>query len=159
MTDLSKTGETKLLNGRTVSKNSPEIHLIGAVDELNSHLGLVKALLNDDNRQFMEETQKNLMKLMSHVSDTKNEKYFFTEEENIRLEKETEKLTAALPKRAQFVIPGRNVIEAQIHIARTIARRAERLFTAVNENDLLCPNTGVYLNKLSGYLFVLAASL
>jgi len=156
MTENSKTGETRLLDGQMVSKNSPVIHLTGAVDELNSHLGLVKALLSDDNtRQFIEEIQKNLMKIMSHISDTKDDKYFFTEKENISLEKEIEKLTALIPKSSQFVIPGRNVIEAQIHITRTVARRAERLFTAVNEQRPLCADMGVYLNKLSGYLFVL----
>jgi ATP:cob(I)alamin adenosyltransferase len=147
---------TTLLNGRKVSKNDPLIHFSGTADELNSHLGLVKALLDDaDTRRFIEEIQKNLMKLMSHVSDSKNDKYVFTEKETARLEKETERLTAMLPKSSQFVLPGSDVIDAQIHIARTVARRAERLFIAANEKYPLCPNAGVYLNRLSGYLFVL----
>jgi len=148
---------TTLLNGQKVSKNDPVIHFMGTADELNSHLGLVKALLDDDNtRGFIEEVQKNLMKLMSHVSDTADEKYFFTDKESACLEKEIERLSALIPKKSQFVLPGRDVIEAQIHIARTIARRAERMFTAVNEQRRLCPGAGVYLNKLSGYLFVLS---
>jgi len=65
---------TTLLNGRRVSKNDPLIHLSGSVDELNSHLGLVKALpVGDDVRKFIEEIQKNLMKLMSYVSDVGND--------------------------------------------------------------------------------------
>jgi cob(I)alamin adenosyltransferase len=147
---------TTLLNGQRVSKNDLLIHLIGAADELNSHLGLVKALLDGgDTRRFIEEIQKNLMKLMSHVSDSKNEKYIFTEKEPDGLEKETERLKAMLPALTQFVLPGRDTVDAQIHIARTVARRAERLFAAANEKHPLCPNAGVYLNKLSGYLFVL----
>jgi cob(I)alamin adenosyltransferase len=149
--------ETTLLNGRRVSKNDPIIHFTGSADELNSHLGLVKALLNDkDTRQFIEEIQKNLMKLMSYVSDTGNEEYAFTEKEPACLEKESERLTALVPKNSQFVLPGRDVTEAQIHIARTAARRAERLFAALNEQRPLCRNMGVYLNKLSYYLFVLS---
>jgi len=156
MSDYSKTGETTLLNGRTVSKNDLLIHFTGTVDELNSHLGLVKALLSDmDTRKFIEEIQKNLMKLMSYVSDTVNDKYVFTEKEPDCLDKEIESLTHLLPKQSQFVLPGHNVIDAQIHIARTVARRAERLFAAVNEQQPLCRYAGVYLNKLSGYLFVL----
>jgi cob(I)alamin adenosyltransferase len=148
--------ETVLLNGQRVSKNDPLIHFVGAADELNSHLGLVKALLNDsDTRQFIEEIQKNIMKMMSHISDTANDKYVFTENEPACLEREIDRLTALLPKRSQFVLPGRDVVDAQIHIARTVARRAERFFTAVNEQRTLCRNAGVYLNKLSGYLFVL----
>jgi len=148
---------TTFLNGQKVSKNDILIHFIGAADELNSHLGLVKALpVGNDTRKFVEEIQKNLMKLMSHVSDSKNEKYIFTEKEPAELEKETERLKAPLPALTQFVLPGRDVVDAQIHIARTVARRAERLFAAANEKQPLCPNAGVYLNKLSGYLFVLS---
>jgi cob(I)alamin adenosyltransferase len=148
--------ETTLLDGQRVSKNDLIIHFTGSADELNSHLGLVKALLNDSNtRKFIEEIQRNLMRLMSHVSDTGNEKYFFTENEPACLEKETERLTAMIPKNSQFILPGRDITEAQIHIARTVARRAERLFTAVNEQRPLCRNAGVYLDKLSCYLFIL----
>jgi len=148
---------TTLLNGQKVSKNDPIIHFTGTADELNSHLGLVKALLDDgDTRLFIEEIQKNLMKLMSHVSDTADDKYIFTGSETACLEKEIERLSALIPKKSQFVLPGRDAIEAQIHIARTVARRAERMFTAVNEQIQLCPDAGVYLNKLSGYLFVLS---
>ena len=148
---------TTLLNGQRVSKNNPLIHLTGTVDELNAHLGLVKALPGGDcSCGFIEEIQKNLMKLMSHISDSENDKYVFTEKESVCLEKETGRLTALLPKITQFVLPGRDVVDAQIHIARTVARRAERLFAAVNEKQLLCPDAGVFLNKLSGYLFVLS---
>jgi len=148
---------TTLLNGQRVSKNDILIHFIGTADELNSHLGLVKALPGgDDTRMFIEEIQKNLMKLMSHASDSKNDKYIFTEKEPAGLEKETERLKSLLPAPTEFVLPGRDAVDAQIHIARTVARRAERLFAAANEKLPLCPNAGVYLNKLSGYLFVLS---
>jgi len=148
---------TTLLNGQKVSKNDLIIHLTGTVDELNSHLGLVKAMLNDsETRQFIEEIQKTLMKMMSHISDTVNDKYIFNEKETVCLEKEIERLKERLPKQSQFVLPGRDVVDAQVHIARTVARRAERLFTAVNEQRQLCPNAGDYLNKLSGYLFILS---
>ena len=148
---------TTLLNGQKVSKNDLLIHFSGTADELNSHLGLVKALLDgDDNRKFIEVIQQNLMKLMSHVSDSDSDKYVFSEKETADLEKEIERLTAFLPNLSQFVLPGRDVIEAQIHIARTVARRAERLYAAVSEKRPLCSNAGVYLNKLSGYLFVLS---
>jgi len=148
---------TTLLDGQKVSKNDIIIHFTGTADELNSHLGLVKALLDDaDTRRFIEEIQKNIMKLMSHVSDTSDEKYVFSGKETAGLQKEIDRLSALLPELSQFVFPGRDVIEAQIHIARTVARRAERFFAAVNEKQPLCPDTGVYLNKLSDYLFVLS---
>jgi cob(I)alamin adenosyltransferase len=149
--------ETTLLNGQKISKNDILIHFSGTADELNSHLGLVKAMLNDkDTRKFIEEIQKNIMRLMSHVSDSGNKEYLFTKKESACLEKEIDRLTAMIPKTSQFVLPGRDVTDAQIHIARTVARRAERLFAAVSEQRQLCMNAGAYLNKLSGYLFLLA---
>ena len=150
-------GETLTLSGQKVSKNDDLIHFTGAADELNSHLGLVKAMLTDEEtRQFIEEIQKKLMKMMSHVSDIANVQYFFSEDEVNLLEKEIDRLSEKLPKEFQFVLPGRSVTEAQVHIARAVARRAERLFFAVNEKQPLCPNAGVYLNRLSDYLFALA---
>jgi len=155
-------GETSTLDEQRVSKNDPIIHFIGVCDELNSHLGLVKAMFSsEDTRQLevqiqiIEEIQKKLMKLMSHACDSANEKYFFTEDEVSVLEKEIDKLSQKIVKH-DFVLPGRNITEAQIHIARTVARRAERLFFAANEKQQLCPKAGAYLNRLSGYLFVLS---
>jgi cob(I)alamin adenosyltransferase len=151
------TGETYALNGQRVSKNDAVIHFVGACDELNAHLGLVKAMFSgEDTRQFfIEEIQKKLMKLMSHTSDPANEEYYFCEDEVSVLEKESARLSQQLPKQ-QFVLPGRSITEAQIHIARTAARRAERLFFAANEKQQLCPKAGAYLNRLSDYLFVLS---
>ncbi|MCL2809172.1 MAG: cob(I)yrinic acid a,c-diamide adenosyltransferase [Treponema sp.] len=158
-------GQTEHLNKQSVSKNDISLYCIGAIDELNSHIGLVKAMLsNVDSWQvswlsacnFIEKIQKNLIKVMAHISDSKNDKYFLEEKEILFLEKEIDRLTANLPKLADFIIPGKNIIEAQIQIARTITRRAERLFFAVNEKSALCPQIGIYLNRLSDYLFVLS---
>jgi cob(I)alamin adenosyltransferase len=155
-------GETSTLGGQTVSKNDNSIHLIGTLDELNSHLGLIRATLHEakfpncEAKHFVEEIQKNLMKMMSHISDVTNEKYHFHGEEINILEKETKRLSEKLPKELQFVIPGENIVEANIHIARTVARRAERMFYAANGQELFCQQAGIYLNRLSDYLFVLS---
>jgi len=142
-------------------KSSVILNLIGTIDELNSHMGLVKALFADENArlihcQYVENIQKKLMQLMAHISDITNCKLLFTKEDVTELEQETGKLTEKFPKLTGFVLPGKSILEAQIHIARTIARRAERLFFAVNEEQTLCPNAGEYLNKLSSYLFALS---
>jgi len=150
-------GETSILSGQRVSKNDILIHFEGTADELNSHLGLIKAILpNRDVRQFIEGIQANLIKLTAHVSDSTNDQYFFPEEEVVVMEKEIDKLSEKLPKRFQLVLPGKNKTEAQIHIARTVARRTERLFVAVNARQQLCPSAASYLNRLSDYLFVLS---
>ena len=163
---MSNAGKTYALCGQNFSKDDNIIHFVGEVDELNSHLGLIKAMLSGsaDNlqkrdisfttSQFIENIQKKLMKLMSHASDIKNSDYFFSENETADLEKEIDKLTDNLPKLTNFVLPGKSVIEAHIQIARAVARRAERCFFSVKGQ--LCPHAGEYLNKLSGYLFILS---
>jgi cob(I)alamin adenosyltransferase len=148
-------GETSIV-GSKVAKNGTSIHFLGAADELNSHLGLVKAMLFDkEQKQFLERIQKNLMKMMSHISNIANGGYFLTENDITILENETNGLKTKLQELSQFVLPGNNVLEAQIHIARTVARRAERRFYAVDEPQL-CRQAGTYLNRLSDYLFILS---
>jgi len=149
-------GETSTLSGQKVSKNDAAIHFEGAADELNSHLGLIKTMLSGNTRQFIEGIQANLMKLMAHVSDRANERYFLGEDEVIGLEREIDRLSESLPPLSEMLIPGKNAVEAHIHIARTVARRTERLFIAVNAECPLCPQAGAYLNRLSDYLFTLA---
>jgi len=150
-------GETSTLGGQNVSKNDAAIHFEGAADELNAHLGLIKAINPDaGTRQFIEGIQQNLMKLMAHASDPANERYFLTDNEVGGLEREIDRLSAQLTQRLQMVVPGKSAAEAQIHIARTVARRAERLFFAANAERPLCRKAGAYLNRLSDYLFVVS---
>jgi len=154
-------GETATLSGQKVSKNDASIHFEGAADELNSYLGLVKTMLSGSvlqlqQRQFIEGIQANLMKLMAHVSDRANGEYFLGEDAVDGLEREIDRLSANLPPLSEMVVPGKNATEAHIHIARAAARRAERLFAAVNAEHPLCPQAGAYLNRLSDYLFTLA---
>ena len=150
-------GTTGCLSGGRMSKNSPLIHFVGTLDELNSHLGLVKTrLTNEPDRRFVEATQLNIMKLTAHASDPGNEKYAFTEAEPEGLEREIKRLTEFLPKKFSLVVPGKSETEAFIHITRTVARRAERYLVAANDEKPLNPHAGEYLNRLSDYLFVLS---
>ena len=160
-----------------MTKNGSLFHFLGTADELNSHLGLVKAMLMNENSwqvswgascHFLEKIQKNLMKVMSHAADTQNGKFLFTDNDVAALEKEIDKLKKNIPAITGFTVPGKNIIEAQIQIARTVARRAERYFTALGETltpkhhadsasqAQLCPKACVYLNRLSDYLFYLS---
>ena len=162
-------GFTLDINGQKISKNDDRLHLLGTLDELMAHLGLVKAMLqNEDAWQFswksacnfIEKIQKNLMKIMTDVSgaaqNIKEEKKTITDIELNVIEKEIDRLSANIPRQKGLIIPGKNIIEAQIQISRTISRRAERLFFAVKGNTSLCSNTGAYLNRLSDYLFILS---
>jgi len=157
-------GKTSDLSGHEVSKNSASIHFIGTADELNCHLGLIKAMISNEDscqpaRDFLEEIQKNLVIIMSHVSDITNNNFFLPDDEVAVIEKEIDRLSANLPRQTRLIVPGKSITEAQIQIARTIARRAERLFFAAGEEQQLCPEAGAYLNRLSDYLFVLSQQI
>jgi len=150
---------TEDFNGQKLPKAGKIIHLIGTLDELNSYLGLIKALLTDDiNKKFLEEVQIKLMKLMSHVSDNNNENYYFSQNDIDDLENEIDRLSVKMPKLSQFILPGSSVTEAHVQIARTITRKAERYFYSVNkeEEQVLCVIAGEYLNRLSDYMFILS---
>lgn len=150
-------GNTSLLNGERASKDDARIHLAGELDELNAHLGLMKTKISGaENRLFIQGIQTALMKLMAHSSDAADERYFFSGEETQVLEQEIDRLSERLPQRFGLVLPGENETEAQIHIARTVARKAERRFAAVNAAHPLNRHAGIYLNRLADYLFVLA---
>jgi cob(I)alamin adenosyltransferase len=154
-------GKTSDLSGNEVSKNNAAIHFIGTADELNCHLGLVKAMISNEDSgksagEFLEKIQKNLVTIMSHVSDISNSNFFLPDDETAILEKEIDRLSANFPKQTKLVVPGKSIIEAQIQIARAVARRSERLFFAAGEEQQLRHEAGAYLNRLSDYLFVLS---
>jgi len=144
-------------------KNDPVYHFIGSVDELNSHLGLVKSILpiNDSTTvNFITCIQKNLMKIMSFIS-LNDELYSLSDSDVDILQKETNRLKDITPKQHSFVLPGKNITEAQIHITRTVTRRAERMYYALYETEgqttpMFCQIISDYLNKLSDYLFILS---
>jgi len=157
--------ETSDLNGKKILKSDILIHFMGTADELNAHLGLVKAMISNEDAwqvswhqsvNFLEKTQRNIMKIMSHVSDTENPKYQFTNNDVAELEKEIKRLMDALPRQKTFSVPGKNIIEAQVQITRTVARRTERVFVSANEDCPMNEFAGVYLNRLSDYLYFLS---
>lgn len=148
--------ETFNLSGKKLSKNSIQIHLVGTLDELNAHLGLIKVKVqNEKDKSFLEAVQLNLVTIMSLVSDSANEKYFLPSAELEKLKEEIKTLKAGTGD-FQFALPGKNETDALVHIARTVARRAERYYTAVYEQTPLCKNAASFLNKLSEYLFYLS---
>ncbi|MDR2903537.1 MAG: cob(I)yrinic acid a,c-diamide adenosyltransferase [Clostridiales bacterium] len=149
-------GETGLLNGRRVAKDDIRICLVGEIDELNAHLGLIK--IRTDAVAEITEIQKNLMRIMAGFSDIGNPKFFLAETAVAALEKQADALQALMPNPlgSGFVLPGENETAAMIDIARTVARRAERTLTAANRDYPIDGMAKKYLNRLSDYLFLLA---
>lgn len=156
-TKTGDNGSTNLMKLQNVSKTDDRIQCLGTIDELTSHLGAVKAVETmEENRKELERIQKNLMKIMAAIADQFNKEYKFSENEVLRLEEEIDRLEASFERKKKFVLPGSNPLSAQIDIARTVTRRAERTLIAVDRKFNTDAGAKKYLNRLADYLYMLA---
>lgn len=151
-------GDTGLGDGSRVPKDSARIEALGAVDELNSQLGLlVTEVAENDVRDCLLRIQNDLFDLGGELSIPGYE--LLTEDQLLALETWVEEFNAALPPLKEFILPGGSRAAAQAHVARTVCRRAERTLVHLRSNAAQ-PELGVrYLNRLSDLLFVLARAL
>ncbi|MGZ4390469.1 MAG: cob(I)yrinic acid a,c-diamide adenosyltransferase [Gaiellaceae bacterium] len=153
-------GETSLGDGSRVSKLDPRIAAYGAVDELNSQLGVVLAgALPDPLRQPLERIQNELFDLGADLSvpfTGPDDRLRVTQEMVDALEQLCDELNDPLPELTSFVLPGGTEAAARLHVARTVARRAERDALEADGAHGVNPLTLVYLNRLSDLLFIAA---
>lgn len=125
-------GTTALLSGERTVKSDPRLHFLGTLDELNAHIGLVRAL----------EDMQPLMQIQNDLFEIGTGKALSPK----GIEEEIDKLEEELPELRNFILPGGNELASRIHLARAVCRRAERL----------APTPSSYLNRLSDLLFLLA---
>ena len=155
-------GTTGLGAGQRVRKDSPRIEAYGTVDELNSHLGVALALEPDERlADFLREVQNELFHLGSDLCILEEDKDKMLvpqiEDRHVeRLERFMDELSAELPPLDNFILPGGSLIAAQLHVARTVCRRAERMLVALAADEPVGAETIRYLNRLSDTLFVAA---
>ena len=140
-------GETSLGDGSRVSKLDPRIAAIGDVDELNSLVGWAGDLDRIQNELF------DLGADLSVPYAGTEDRLRITDDAIGRLEHDIEEANASLPELKSFVLPGGSERAARLFLARAVCRRAERSVLAVPDTN---PLAGVYLNRLSDLLFVLA---
>ncbi|MEJ2113543.1 MAG: cob(I)yrinic acid a,c-diamide adenosyltransferase [Flavobacteriaceae bacterium] len=164
-------GTTALFGGTRVPKHHIRIESYGTVDELNSHLGLIRdQKINEHYQKIITQIQENLF-TVGAVLATDPEKAILksgkerlnipkiSSEDVALLENEMDTMNESLPPMTNFVLPGGHQTVSFCHIARCVCRRAERLTSALNEIQPVESNALVYLNRLSDYLFVLARKL
>lgn len=150
-------GSTSLAGGTRVPKNHPKVEAYGNVDELISHLGLIRALADDELAATIRRIQQNLMMGSAHfASDGKYRLKAMDDSETEFLEKEIDRMTDAMPAMKAFVLPAGPALSSECHIARTVCRRAERSSIELASENEDCAKTVRYLNRLSDYLFTLA---
>ena len=154
-------GETSLGDGARVPKTDLRIEAYGTVDELNSLVGLALAGdLPDEFRPWLERVQNDLFDLGADLSvpleDDRRERLRVTPEQVERLEALCDLVNERLEPLKSFVLPGGTEAAAQLHVARAVCRRAERLAVALAAEHRVNPAALAYLNRLSDLLFILA---
>ena len=154
-------GTTSLFGGSRVPKYHDRINTYGTVDELNSHIGLVRDQpINESRSEVLIEIQDRLFTIGSILAtepgNTKVQVPQLLESDVQRLEKEMDKMDEKLPAMKSFVLPGGHQSVSHCHIARCVCRRAERLVIALSEEEEIDQMVVKYLNRLSDYLFVLS---
>ena len=158
-------GKTSLVSGTRVSKSHLRLEVYGTIDELNSVLGFVSAAneLSKKIRWSVWAIQNKLFDLGSQfANDVENPEYELPdidEADILFLEDAMDKYTEELPELKSFILPGGHNLIVQIHLARTICRRAERNAVKLSQEFDINAIHLKYLNRLSDYLFVLARVL
>lgn len=164
-------GTTALFGGTRVPKHHIRIESYGTVDELNSHIGL----LRDQNidiyyKDILIKIQDRLFTIGAVLATDPEKAILKSGKERLKipkisiqdielLEKEIDDMNNQLPQMTHFVLPGGHQTVSFCHIARCVCRRAERLASALNELEPFQAEVLIYLNRLSDYLFVLARKL
>jgi cob(I)alamin adenosyltransferase len=156
-------GETSLGDGARLRKDAPRIEAIGAVDEANAAIGLLRLATREapDVDAMLARIQNDLFDVGADLSvpGEGGDRLRLTDTPVLRLEAEVEAMNAALPRLTSFILPGGTSGAAHAHIARTIARRAERAVVRLTAEEPVTPALVRYLNRLSDHLFVLARVL
>lgn len=166
-------GETSLVGGQRVPKDDPRIDAFGSVDELNAFIGLARVSCQDLSRQTSEpridalaaillRVQHELFNLGSILAtrpaDVHPKQPRVTDAEVEQLEREIDEANADLTPLRSLALPGGTRLNAELHAARTICRRAERLVTGLARIEEVPLETIRYLNRLSDALFVWSRS-
>ncbi len=159
-------GETSLVGGQSVGKDALRIEAYGTVDELNSCVGMaavsVKASAEtaklDPLLTILLRVQHELFNLGSILAtlpeDVHRKQPRITEAEVAQLESEIDLMNEGLPALRSFVLPGGSRLNAELHLCRTVCRRAERICVALAREESVPPEAIRYLNRLSDAMFV-----
>jgi cob(I)alamin adenosyltransferase len=158
VTRTGDAGTTGLGDGSRVAKHSSRIEAIGAVDELNSTLGLLLSEAPPPNIQaLLVEIQHDLFDLGGELSIPGYTAV--SDDQVVRLETAVDTLNAELAPLKEFILPGGTRAASLAHVCRTVCRRAERAIVSLAQDETVSDPVRRYVNRLSDLLFVLARTL
>ena len=159
-TGTGDNGTTSLCGGTRVGKDHPRVETYGTLDELNAHLGLLAASLNDNRAiELIEGIENCVFTIGCHLANEKSQECPICDSDIEKLEKEIDAISASLPPLKSFILPAGSEQAARANVCRTICRRAERQMTSLGREHNVAPLAMVYVNRLSDYLFMLQRQL
>ena len=154
-------GDTSLGTGRRVPKHDLRVASYGTVDEANCIIGMARLHTADDADAMLDRIQNDMFDLGADLCTPEQEERKATalrivDSQVDRLEREIDAMNAELAPLKSFILPGGTPAAAHLHMARAVARRAERLMTELATHEPINPAALRYINRLSDHLFVLA---
>ena len=161
-------GGTGLFGGQRVSKSTPRIQAVGAIDELNAAVGLLLAQLEADGNQeyttLLHTIQNDLFNIGSHAATPYSNQPpehlpIFRPDAVLWQEQHIDQWSTELPELTNFILPGGTLSGATTHWVRTVCRRAERAVITLATDEHVHPHIIEYLNRLADLLFTLARRL
>lgn len=161
-TKTGDAGQTGLYGGERVSKTAQRVEAYGTVDECNSVIGMVRAALEDaELDEVLARVQNALFDVGADLATPEGSKYEkklsrIDAEDVEGLERLIDGYQEQCPPWSNFIHPGGNPAAAALHLARTVARRAEREVLRLEEQESINHEVARYLNRLSDFLFILA---
>jgi len=158
-------GKTRLVGGQEVGKTDERIEAFGAVDELNSVLGIVRTLIQNNPKApqildgYFDQIQHDLFSVGGDLATRKTDRWegmpLISEEDVTRLEGWCDELNEQLQPLKEFILPGGGLVGSHLHQARTVCRRAERRVVQVEASEQGATQESLpYLNRLSDFLFI-----
>ncbi len=156
-------GQTDLYAGGRIAKDSPRMDAIGSVDELNAAVGLaLSAGLGEPTRAILVQLQRRLFDCGADLAtplDKADKVARITTGDVTEAEQAIDTLSDRVEPMRYFVLPGGSEGAARLHVARCIARRAERLCVALSRSEPVNPSLLIYLNRVSDLLFAAARAV
>ncbi len=160
-------GQTRLVGGQAIAKDAERIECYGTIDELNSFVGIARTTVESLSRDtpaigslatILKRVQHELFNLGSILAtlpqDVHPKQPRITAADVTQLEREIDSANDVLPTLHSFVLPGASRIDAELHVCRTVCRRAERLLVRLAREQTVPDEAVGYLNRLSDALFV-----
>lgn len=167
MAIYTKTGDkgtTSLFDGKRVKKYSEQVEAYGTIDECNSYLSVAQKFCQiPKNIELLETIQNNMFIVAGELASENPEKFYgkshqISDSDIKLLEDVIDEYTDQLPEIHEFILPGKSMAGAHLHLARAVCRRAERLVVRWNEEVSVRPVLLKYINRLSDFLYILARS-